>query len=121
MIWVRTWDSRRRASFTCVTLPVLCQLAGDCHMLHCLGEGEVVHSRIAQGQLKQLQKGDGTGGPVHDIENQQFQVQFILDESNGGHGTAPLEQVIDHFYYSRKEEKGQEKNCRLPHQNRAGT
>ena len=70
------------------------ELAGGHHVVHRLVEGEVIHPRVAQGQLKQLQKGDGTGGPVHDVEDQQLQVQVVLNKSDRGHDGAPSLQVM---------------------------
>ena len=46
-----------------------------------LGKGEIVHAGVAQGQIKQLQKGDRTGGPVHDVEDQAWAKTFQADPS----------------------------------------
>ena len=48
------------------------QLAGGRHVVHSLGEGEVVHAGVAQGQLQQLMEGDRPGSLGHDIEDQQL-------------------------------------------------
>ena len=50
------------------------QLARLHHVAHGLGEGEIVHALVAQGQLQQLEEGDRPGHPGHDIKHQQFQV-----------------------------------------------
>ena len=39
-------------------------------VIDCLCEGEVVYPRIAQGQIQQLQKGDGSHGAVHNVQHQ---------------------------------------------------
>ena len=77
-------------------------------MVHRLGKGEVVHPRIAQSQFKQLQKGDWASGPIHNIQDQQLQVQIVLDKSD--HSGVPSSQYLCITYYSLKLEKEQEKN-----------
>ena len=55
------------------------QVLGLHQVVDRLGQREIIHARIAQRQVQQLQKGDGRGGPGHNIQHQQLQIQFTLD------------------------------------------
>mgnify|MGYP006914997312 CR=1 FL=1 len=74
-------------------------------MVDRLGQREIIHSRIAQRQVQQLQKGDGRGGAGHNIQHQQLQIQFTLDILYGTWTTSfALKFRVWHYYIQKNGE-----------------
>ena len=52
----------------------------------------------AQSGFQQLEEGDRAGSPGHDIEHQELQVQFVLNETDGRHRESSHREIV--YYYS---------------------